>query len=181
MKTFRNLLLRFQLWSIYRAYEAGKKRGIKVASHVSEDVLHAARRIGITEGREQVFAEYSITKVHEYRTRVQLEAPQKPLLLGARQRAAQHDFPISKIALLPEFIPTDKLPKLTQEQRAGVDWLNSSPSELLPVLTKEQRVAIERLNEPSLPSTVSDKTEPMLPTVRLNMMVKTSQTGILPF
>lgn len=149
MKTFRNLLLRLQLWSIYRAYEAGKKRGIKVASHVSEELLHAARRIGVTEGREQVFAEYSITKVHEYRTRIQLEAPQKPLLLSARQVAAQHGFPIGKIALLPEFIPTDKLPKPTQEQRAAVNWLNSSPCEVLPTLTKEQRAAIERLNEQS--------------------------------
>ena len=147
MKTFRNLLLRFQLWSIYRAYEAGKKRGIRVASHVSEDVLHAARRIGVIEGREQVYKENSITRVHEYRTRVQLETPQKPLLLGTRQVAAQHGFPIGKIALLPEMIPTDKLPKPSQEQRAAMNWLNSDSSELLPVLTKEQRAKIARLDE----------------------------------
>lgn len=147
-------------------YEEGRKVGIKIASHVPEERLQAAKRLGITIGREQVYAEHAILRVSEVHQPAQLETPPKPLLLGTRQVAAQHGFPIGKIALLPEFIPTDKLPKLTQEQRAAVDWLNSDSSELLPTLTKEQRAKIARLDEQP-PQPVEDEED----TVELKAIV----------
>lgn len=156
MGIFTKLSIHFKFREKYEAfmagYQEGKKQGIKEASHVPEAALRSAERLGITTGREQVYAENPLLREYEVRIKEYDERAQayiderlqlKPPLLTPRLVAERAGFPTRQLGGILPLISTGELPKPPTSGPSGplldAFWQSSQPHEVVwaPIITDE--------------------------------------------